>query len=167
MTQCFEFSLIALSALACLLGASVEAKVFKTDKYTASNKTSFLFTVLRAIVIVAGLVPSGVIREKLLPLVLFPFGDEWVFALKRTIATSVINFHGFGMQRWISYKLGLINTSIPSGRNDQAGHSKKKVSFSVRRQSKSRSKSPTKRTISPTKRTRSPRNKSPKKSKKD
>ena len=104
--------MIGLAAFGSLLGVVFEAKVFGTHKFKAFNKTSIWKSALRLAVMIGGQQAFIWLGTALSGYAFKAFGlhPDVSFVLKKAIPAFCGNFYVFGLSRWISMKLRLINT---------------------------------------------------------
>ena len=110
---CYQFLVIQLSLLMCLLGVSFEAKVLGTHKYREFNDTGMEKRLLILLVLLAGLIPDALVKKGVTAgLEASGANDDIVFMWMKSIVTGAYHFYCFGLSRWICFKLSLINTKV-------------------------------------------------------
>lgn len=100
---------LAATIVGSYLGVIVEQRYMGTAKYTKFNQTSFLTTITRTVIGFTIALPI------LSPIVLTPkTGIHWTTKVlcKTVIPIGCGNFYLYGFSKYISLKLGLINTEI-------------------------------------------------------
>jgi hypothetical protein len=108
--QNFEKYNICFSLIGALIGIALEQKFSDTRNFHLYYRTGWMTTILRSFVgCLFGIIP-------LLPYLVSKHNPFWIVLLCKSILPTLLgNIHVYGFQKWLAYRMGLINTDmVPS-----------------------------------------------------